>query len=66
MLGAEKIFIDTVQEQLNLSDNLQQCKYYLPDTPGLDAALAQADVLILPDLTYLQDHEYLLKTAKSV
>ena len=64
MLGAEKIFIDTVQEQLSLSDNLQHCKYYLPDTPGLDAALAQADVLILPDLTHLQDHKYLLKTAR--
>ena len=64
MLGAEKIFIDTVQEQLNLSDNLLHCKYYLPDTPGVETALAQADVLVLPDLSYLQDHEYLLKAAR--
>ena len=53
-----------MQEQLNLSDNLVHCKYYLPDSPGLDAALAQADVLVLPELTHLQDQDFLLKTAR--
>ncbi len=65
MYGAEKIFVDTVHEQLDLSTNLENCKYYARSAPGLQEALAQAEVLILPDLTYLTDQNDLQKAAKA-